>query len=333
MAIALKDYDPAVMAGATVTVSGAMSQITDTNNNEALIITATTSAVNELTLTNSATGNAVQLATTGDDTNIAWDLSTKGTGTMTLWSGAKTRELLVLPNVASAVNYVQISGSAANATTIIESAGDSTNIPLTLKGKGTGAVILGVATSTDVRLAADQPIGDSAGNEYLKFSKASSAVNEITVSNAATTTPPVLAATGGDTNISLRLTAKGTGVIQTTQPLTQERSQSTETDSATLTIAKLLTGIIDGTPVSAANYALPTAANFVGGIANCQVGDSFSCFVANHGADADAITITAGGATLFGTATIAQNTVRQLVFVVTNVTGGAEAYFAYCIGA
>lgn len=333
MALALKDYEPAVMAGATVTVSGAMAQIADTNNNEALIITATTSAVNELTLTNSATGDAVQLATTGDDTNISFDISSKGTGSVTLWAGAKTRELCIFENAATAVNQITITPSAANATTIIASTGDSTNIPITVKGKGTAPVILGQATSTDVRLAADQPIGDSSGNELIKFSKTASAVNEITVTNAATTTPPIISATGGDSAISLRLAGKGTGgCVQTTTAFVQERSQSTATDSETLTIAKLLTGIIDGTPVSAANYALPTAANFVAGIANCQVGDSFSCFIANHGADADAITVTAGGATLFGTVTIAQNVVRQFVFVVTNVTGSSEAYFAYGIG-
>ena len=59
-------------------------------------------------------------------------------------------------------------------------------------------------------------VGDSSGNELLKFSAAASAVNEFTVTNAATGSGPSIAATGGDTNIPLRLTPKGTGDVQFT---------------------------------------------------------------------------------------------------------------------
>jgi hypothetical protein len=54
-------------------------------------------------------------------------------------------------------------------------------------------------------------IGDESGNEQLKFATTASAVNEISVTNAATTNPPAISATGGDTNIDLNLTPKGIG--------------------------------------------------------------------------------------------------------------------------
>jgi hypothetical protein len=54
-------------------------------------------------------------------------------------------------------------------------------------------------------------IRDSSDNELVKFSKTASAVNELTIANAATTGAPSISATGGDTNVDLELTPKGTG--------------------------------------------------------------------------------------------------------------------------
>jgi hypothetical protein len=56
-------------------------------------------------------------------------------------------------------------------------------------------------------------IGDENGNEQIKFATTASAVNEISVTNAATTNPPSVSATGGDTNIDLNLTPKGIGRV------------------------------------------------------------------------------------------------------------------------
>lgn len=54
---------------------------------------------------------------------------------------------------------------------------------------------------------------DSNGNEELKFTATASAVNEFTMVNAATGGSPALSVTGGDTNIDLTLTSKGTGGV------------------------------------------------------------------------------------------------------------------------
>lgn len=123
-------------------------------------------------------------------------------------------EVLKAAEVASAVNEITIKNAATGNGPSLESTGGDTNIPVTVKGKGTGHVILGQATSTDVRLAADQPIADSSGNELIKVVKVASAVNEITVTNAATGNAPSVTATGGDTNIPLLISGKGTGKIR-----------------------------------------------------------------------------------------------------------------------
>ena len=54
---------------------------------------------------------------------------------------------------------------------------------------------------------------DENGNQQITFSTTGSAVNEFTVANAATTNPPALSVTGGDTNIDMNLTPKGTGRV------------------------------------------------------------------------------------------------------------------------
>ena len=56
-------------------------------------------------------------------------------------------------------------------------------------------------------------IGDENGNEQIIFQTTSSAVNQFDVTNAATGNAPELSATGGDTNIDLKLTPKGTGQV------------------------------------------------------------------------------------------------------------------------
>jgi hypothetical protein len=54
-------------------------------------------------------------------------------------------------------------------------------------------------------------INDNNNNEVITITTTASAVNEITVANAATGANPVISATGSDTNIGITLTPKGTG--------------------------------------------------------------------------------------------------------------------------
>ena len=57
-------------------------------------------------------------------------------------------------------------------------------------------------------------IVDSNSNEVVKFAEVASAVNEITVTNAATGDASLISATGGDSNIDLNLIPKGTGEVK-----------------------------------------------------------------------------------------------------------------------
>ena len=60
------------------------TSILDTNGNELFKLTATGSAVNEITYNNAATGNKPTLTASGDDSNIGISIQPKGTGTITI---------------------------------------------------------------------------------------------------------------------------------------------------------------------------------------------------------------------------------------------------------
>lgn len=89
---------------------------------------------------------------------------------------------------------------------------DTVVIAVTTSGAQT---ITGAKTfSTAPKFVNNGFIADANGNEEVIFVTTASAVNELTVTNAATTGTPSVAATGGDTNISLNLVSKGTGTVQ-----------------------------------------------------------------------------------------------------------------------
>jgi len=66
----------------TLTSPKVGTSVLDTNGNELAIVTATGSAVNEITLANAATGNNPSITASGDDTNVGLNLVPKGTGVL-----------------------------------------------------------------------------------------------------------------------------------------------------------------------------------------------------------------------------------------------------------
>ena len=68
----------------TLTSPAIGTSILDTNGNELFKLTATSSAVNEITYNNAATGNKPTFTASGDDTNIGVSIQPKGSGTVTI---------------------------------------------------------------------------------------------------------------------------------------------------------------------------------------------------------------------------------------------------------
>ncbi len=123
-------------------------------------------------------------------------------------------EVIILAGVASAVNEITVSNAATGNAPSMAATGDDTDIDVDVAGKGTGAVNLGQATSTGVKLVADQPILDSSDNELIEVAKTASAVNHVKITNAATNNDPQIEAAGADTNMDLLVEGKGTGGVQ-----------------------------------------------------------------------------------------------------------------------
>ena len=158
------------------------------------------------------TAKNLQKPTDGGDNNL-WggyinvDLDTivgAVNATSDLIADANQNELVDFTATGSAVNHVGITNAATGNGPTIEAKGDDTNIDLNVSGKGTGKL---ATTSPKITTG----INDSNNNELIKVTATGSAVNEITVANAATGNGPTLSATGDDTNIDLNIVPKGSG--------------------------------------------------------------------------------------------------------------------------
>lgn len=128
-------------------------------------------------------------------------------------------ELLEWDSVASAVNYIRLGNSATGNGVDLSAQGDDTNVNFNVTPKGTGAVVINNGTDpVQIRLDGaaggyNNEITDLNGNEIIQLQGVASAVNEISVLNAATGNSPTITATGGDSFIPLQLTPTGTASV------------------------------------------------------------------------------------------------------------------------
>ncbi len=100
---------------------------------------------------------------------------------------------------------------------VFATANDGTNPDIYTMAFGDGDVTLtGTQTLTNKTLTSPKigtNILDTNGNELINLTATSSAVNEITLANAATGNAPTITASG-ETNVSLNLVPKGSGTLQ-----------------------------------------------------------------------------------------------------------------------
>jgi len=203
--------------------SGTWGQITNTNllileqaigGYSSVALNATTGAT--LTYSNGALSN-------GKDAVI------KLTGTIT------GNVNVVIPDSVEKTYIIENATSGAFTVTVKTSSGNGVTWGTTDKGKkmvysdGTDVVdtaftevssdysptLSGIldTNGNDIIIDDTGALEDDSNNEYIKFSKTATAVNEITVANAAASGTPNISATGDDTNIDLNLTPKGIGRV------------------------------------------------------------------------------------------------------------------------
>jgi hypothetical protein len=148
------------------------------------------------------------------------DTTSATTPTLKYYDGADDISLATIDHTANTVNWldstVSITGLSTTATGTVLTLTDSS-----------------INSTQDIRLPTAKAIADDSGNEYIKFVKTASAVNEISITNSATGNSPDLSVTGGDTNIGLSITTKGTGLIKFND--SAYFPEATLTDGATIT--------------------------------------------------------------------------------------------------
>jgi hypothetical protein len=154
-----------------------------------------TGTVNGITLTGTVTSSG-NLTLGGTLANV--DLTTQVTGTLPVANGGTG----ITSFGAGIADWLGTPSSANLATAVTDET-------------GSGLVVFNVSPAL-TSPAITTGINDANTNEILKFSATGSAVNEITLANAATGGNPSLSATGTDTNVGLDVSPKGTGEFNVT---------------------------------------------------------------------------------------------------------------------
>jgi hypothetical protein len=146
--------------------TGSYGLFTNTFAQQQFSIAHTASAVNYLQVTGGATTGGPSLLSQGSDTNIDLLIKTKGTGSINAYTNSGTLQFLI-GHTASAVNYVQVTGSTTGNRTTISSQGSDTNINLGLAAKGTGVLYV---TGNGITFAAGNPTISTSTTSYVQFS-------------------------------------------------------------------------------------------------------------------------------------------------------------------
>lgn len=133
--------------------------------------------------------------------------------TLTLTLNDANRTINLAGNLTTAAAFVTAGANSLTLTTT-----GVTNV--TLPTAGTLATLAGTETFTNKTLTSPRIqnfILDTNGNEEIRFTATGSAVNDITVANAATGNPASISASGDDATVQLNLASKSTAsvVIQT----------------------------------------------------------------------------------------------------------------------
>lgn len=109
---------------------------------------------------------------------------------------------------------------------------------------------------------------------------------------------------------------------------------TTGTGVITLTVSDLFRGFIDrDTGAADVDAITPTAAAIVAALPGKPVGHTIQLYIRNTAATSNTLTLVGDtGVTVSGDADIGQNASALFMFRLENVTSGAEAVTAYCMG-
>lgn len=125
----------------TLTTAKIGTSINDTNGAELIKVTATASAVNEITLANAATGNKPTITASGNDTNITVQINGKGTGSVEINKFAITSSTITVDGAAStSAGYIICNKGTALAVSLANGTVVGETKIFTNKGAGTATI-------------------------------------------------------------------------------------------------------------------------------------------------------------------------------------------------
>ena len=199
--------------------SGTWGTKTNTNLN---LLQQAIAGFQSIALTSTNTTLAMTDATISDARNAVIKFTGTITANCTVFVASGIEKTYILENGTSGAFTLalnQVGGASA-----IFGAADKTSKLVYLNG--TDAVDLGLVNLTNPVTLTNKTlttptltspvineIDDSNGNEQIIFTATASAVNEVTVANAATGNDPTFTASGSDNNIGLDFIPKGTGAV------------------------------------------------------------------------------------------------------------------------
>jgi hypothetical protein len=188
-------------ASATAAASSATDAETAETNAAASEANAATSESNAATSESNAATSASEAAASADAFDDVY-LGSKSSDPTTDNDGDPLAAGMLYYNTVS--NIMRIYSGSAWENVAVSTAGFTTL---------TGVETLTNKTLTAPKIANGGFVADANGNEQIKFTTTASAVNELTVVNSATSNAPEISSTGGDTDIDLKITPKGSGKI------------------------------------------------------------------------------------------------------------------------
>lgn len=188
-------------------------------------------------------------------------LGTPSSGTLTNATGLPVSGISASTSASLGVGSIEL-GHATDTTISRVSAGvvsiEGVNVVTT-----SSTDTLSNKTLTAPKFADLGFIADANGNELIILDTVTSAVNEVTLANAATGNAPTITASGGDTNIGITLTPKGSGnVTATALVYTQTLNTPTfSTNAYTLALTDQGDILLASNGSTAGTISIPTNAN------------------------------------------------------------------------
>ena len=317
---------------------GTANQVIQTNGSGGVLSfvtvatgTSTTTFTNK-TFDANATGNSITNLEVADFASgvIDTDISTVSGSDDTIPSAKAVKTYIDAQVLAVDVDIAGDTGTTAitDAETFTLAGGTgiasaATNNTVTFNIDGTVATLTGTQTLsgktlTEPKFVDGGFIADANGNEIILLQTETSAINELEITNAATSNAVKIATSGGDTNIDLKLSPKGTGVVDVdSSRITNVTDPSGSQDAATKAyVDSVANGLDVKESVRVATITALATSTYNNGNGTITAN-------ANGALTIDGVTVTAGDRVLIKNQASA---VQNGIYTVTTTGSGSAAF-------